>query len=144
MNKKKYYHQNINRWKAKMMFKRKVYEELLAWKKEWDGKYACLLEGARRVGKTTIAEEFARNEYDSYILIDFSNTSKEMMDIFDDISKLDRFFLRLQMEVGVELYNHVKDLPIIDYHSHLNEYEIQSNYDFKTITELWFKVDHYK
>ena len=75
-----------------MMFKRKVYEELLAWKKEWDGKYACLLEGARRVGKTTIAEEFARNEYDSYILIDFSNTSKEMMDIFEDISKLDRFF----------------------------------------------------
>lgn len=67
------------------MFKRKVYEELLAWKKEWDGKYACLLEGARRVGKTTIAEEFARNEYDSYILIDFSNVSKEMIDIFDDI-----------------------------------------------------------
>ena len=53
------------------MFKRKVYEELLTWKKEWDGKYACLLEGARRVGKTTIAEEFARNEYESYILIDF-------------------------------------------------------------------------
>ncbi len=87
-----------------MMFKRKVYEELLAWKKEWDGKYACLLEGARRVGKTTIAEEFARNEYDSYILIDFSNVSKEMIDIFDDISKLDRFFLRLQMETGVELF----------------------------------------
>lgn len=86
------------------MFKRKVYQELLAWKKEWDGKYACLLEGARRVGKTTIAEEFARNEYDSYILIDFSNVSKEMIDVFDDISKLDRFFLRLQMETGVELF----------------------------------------
>lgn len=56
----------------------------MAWKKEWDGKYACLLEGARRVGKTTIAEEFARNEYDSYILIDFSNTSKEMVNIFDE------------------------------------------------------------
>lgn len=87
-----------------MMFKRKVYDQLLEWKKEWNGKYACLLEGARRVGKTTIAEEFARNEYDSYILIDFSNTSKEILDIFDDISKLDRFFLRLQMETGVELY----------------------------------------
>lgn len=85
------------------MFKRKAYEELLKWKKEWDGKYACLLEGARRVGKTTIAEEFARNEYESYILIDFSNVSKELLDIFDDISKLDRFFLRLQMETGVEL-----------------------------------------
>ena len=77
---------------------------MLIWKKEWDGKYACLLEGARRVGKTTIAEEFARNEYDAYILIDFSNTSKEMVDIFDDISKLDRFFLRLQVKIGVEFY----------------------------------------
>ena len=69
------------------MFKRKAYEELLKWKKEWDGKYACLLEGARRVGKTTIAEEFARNEYESYILIDFSNISKELLDIFDDITQ---------------------------------------------------------
>ena len=85
------------------MFKRKVYEELLKWKKEWDGKYSCLLEGARRVGKTTIAEEFARNEYESYILIDFSNVSKELLDVFDDISKLDRFFLRLQLYTGVEL-----------------------------------------
>lgn len=85
------------------MFKRKAYEELLKWKKEWDGKYACLLEGARRVGKTTIAEEFARNEYETYILIDFSNVSKELLDVFDDISKLDRFFLRLQMYTGVEL-----------------------------------------
>lgn len=86
------------------MFKRKVYDQLLEWKRELGGRYACLLEGARRVGKTTIAEEFARNEYDSYILIDFSNTSKEMTDLFDDISKLDRFFLRLQVETGVELY----------------------------------------
>ena len=86
------------------MFKRKVYEELLQWKKEWDGKYACLLEGARRVGKTTLAEEFARNEYDTYILIDFSNVSNEIIDIFEDISKLDRFFLRLQMETGIQLF----------------------------------------
>ena len=86
------------------MFKRKVYDKLLEWKKDWDGKYACLLEGARRVGKTTVAETFARNEYDSYILIDFSNISREMIDIFDDISKLDRFFLRLQIETGVELF----------------------------------------
>lgn len=85
------------------MFKRKVYDKLVEWKNTWNGKYACLLEGARRVGKTTIAEEFARNEYESYILIDFSIASKEILDIFDDISKLDRFFLRLQMETGVEL-----------------------------------------
>ena len=85
------------------MFKRKVYDRLLEWKNEWNGKYACLLEGARRVGKTTIAEEFARNEYESYILIDFSNVSKELINIFDDISKLDLFFLRLQMETGITL-----------------------------------------
>jgi hypothetical protein len=80
-----------------------VYDELLNWKTEYNGKYACLLEGARRVGKTTIAEEFAKNEYDSYILIDFSCADKDLLDIFDDISKLDRFFLRLQMKMGVEL-----------------------------------------
>lgn len=107
MNKKGYEHQNINRRKVRVMFKRKAYEELLSWKKEWNGKYACLLEGARRVGKTTIAEEFARNEYDSYILIDFSNTGKEILDIFEDISKLDRFFLRLQIETGEK-----KEAPI--------------------------------
>lgn len=95
------------------MFKRKVYDQLLEWKNEWNGKYACLLEGARRVGKTTIAEEFARKEYESYVLIDFSNISKEMIDIFDDISKLDRFFLRLQMETGVELYER-KSVVIFD------------------------------
>ena len=95
------------------MFKRKVYDQLLAWKKEWDGKYACLLEGARRVGKTTIAEQFARNEYDSYILIDFSNVSNELLEIFDDISRLDRFFLRLQLETGVELYER-KSVIIFD------------------------------
>lgn len=94
------------------MFKRKVYDQLLEWKK-WNGKYACLLEGARRVGKTTIAEEFARHEYDSYILIDFSNISKEMIDIFADISKLDLFFLRLQMETKVELYER-KSVIIFD------------------------------
>ncbi|MCD7956217.1 MAG: AAA family ATPase [Lachnospiraceae bacterium] len=95
------------------MFKRKVYDQLLEWKKEWDGKYACLLEGARRVGKTTIAEEFARNEYESYILIDFSNCSREILDIFDDISKLDRFFLRLQVETGVQLHER-KSVIIFD------------------------------
>lgn len=94
------------------MFRRKVYDQLLEWKK-WNGKYACLLEGARRVGKTTIAEEFARNEYASYILIDFSNISKEMIDIFADISKLDLFFLRLQIETKVELYER-KSVIIFD------------------------------
>ena len=53
------------------MFKRKAYEKLLNWKRECNGTYACLLEGARRVGKSTIAENFAKNEYESYIKIDF-------------------------------------------------------------------------
>ena len=52
--------------------------------------------------------------------------------------------LLIDNEVGVELYNHVKDLPIIDYHCHLNEHEIANNSGFKTITELWLKGDHYK
>ncbi len=95
------------------MFKRKVYDKLLEWKNEWNGAYACLLEGTRRVGKTTIAEEFARNEYESYILIDFSNVSREIIDIFDDISKLDVFFLRLQMETGVTLIDR-KSVIILD------------------------------
>ena len=86
------------------MFKRKVYEELLAWKKEWDGKYACLLEGARRVGKTTIAEEFAKKEFKSYILIDFAHTSKAIIDLFDDMYDLDFFFLQLQQLMGTRLY----------------------------------------
>ena len=78
------------------MFKRKVYDKLLEWKKKYSDKYAVLLEGARRVGKSTIAEEFAKKEYQSYILIDFANTSKDILEIFEDISNLDIFFLRLQ------------------------------------------------
>ncbi len=86
------------------MFKRKAYDKLLEWKKTWSGQYACLLEGARRVGKSTIAENFAKNEYKSYILIDFAKCSKRILDCFEDISDLDLFFLRLQTETGVTLY----------------------------------------
>jgi len=68
------------------MFKRKAYDELLTWKKHYSGKYAVLLEGAKRVGKTTIACNFAEKEYESYILIDFANVSKNIIEIFDDIS----------------------------------------------------------
>ncbi len=87
-----------------MYFKRKVYDKLLEWKKQYSERYAVLLEGARRVGKSTIAENFARNEYKSYILIDFSNAKKEVIDCFDDISNLDTFFLRLQAACNVTLY----------------------------------------
>ena len=61
--------------------KRKIYNELREWKKE-NGKYALLIEGARRVGKSYIAEEFAKCEYKSYILIDFSNIHESVKDLF--------------------------------------------------------------
>jgi hypothetical protein len=85
------------------MFERKVYKELLEWKKDYCPKYACLLEGARRVGKTTIALEFAKNEFETYILVDFATISKTVLAIFEDISNLDLFFLQLQAETGVTL-----------------------------------------
>lgn len=87
-----------------MYFKRKAYDKLLEWKKNYSSDYAVLLEGARRVGKSTIAENFGRNEYKSYILIDFSKAANNIIDCFDDIGNLDMFFLRLQAETGVTLY----------------------------------------
>lgn len=87
------------------MFKRKVYNDLLNWKEKYSGKYAALLEGARRVGKSTIALEFAKNEYKSYIMIDFGQVGNNIKDLFLDISNLDLFFLRLQAEFGISLTN---------------------------------------
>ena len=75
-----------------MYFNRKAYAKLLEWKKLYSEKYAVLLEGARRVGKSTIAETFARNEYRSYILIDFSKTTSNILECFDDIGNLNIFF----------------------------------------------------
>ncbi|MDY2730336.1 MAG: AAA family ATPase [Clostridium sp.] len=89
-----------------MYFKRKAYKELLNWKEKYADRYAVLLEGARRVGKSTISEQFAINEYKSYILIDFSNVSSEIIECFDDINNLDMFFLRLQAITGIDLYPH--------------------------------------
>ena len=85
------------------MFQRKVYQKLLIWKEKYASKQACLLEGARQVGKTTIAEHFAQNEYKSYIKIDFANTTEEILDIFSNTAKLDLLFLRLQTETGIKL-----------------------------------------
>jgi hypothetical protein len=89
-----------------MYFKRKAYDRLVEWKENYADKYAVLLEGARRVGKSTIAEQFASNEYKSYILIDFSKASDDMKACFDDISDLKFFFLRLQALSGIDLYEH--------------------------------------
>ena len=89
---------------AETVFKRKLYDEILEWKKNRSDKYALLIKGARRVGKSTIAEEFAKNEFRSYILIDFAHTSKAILELFDDTYHLDFFFLQLQQLTGVRLY----------------------------------------
>ena len=86
------------------MFKRKATEKLMVWKEKYSSKYAVLLEGARRVGKSTIAESFAKENYKSYISIDFSNVTEEVLRIFDDISNLDVFFLQLQSVTSTKLY----------------------------------------
>ena len=96
-----------------MTFKRKIYDKLLEWKKNSDGKTALLVEGARRIGKSTIVEEFAKNEYESYILIDFTKASKEVLNLFDDISDLNYIFLRLQLIYHKELQER-KSLIIFD------------------------------
>ena len=85
------------------MFKRKIYEKIKEWKRESNGKTALLIEGARRVGKSTIVEEFAKMEYDSYILIDFSVASAQIRELFDDMSDLNYFFLQLQLQYKVDL-----------------------------------------
>lgn len=85
-------------------YKRKLYNAMLKWKSERNGDTALLIQGARRVGKSTIAEEFARNEYKSYILIDFSKVSKEVSDLFNDISDLNYLFIRLQFIYQIPLY----------------------------------------
>jgi len=86
------------------MFQRKIYNKLLEWKQESAGKTALLIEGARRVGKSTVVEAFAKETYKSYILIDFSKASKEVRELFDDISDLDYIFLRLQLIYKTDLY----------------------------------------
>ena len=95
------------------MFKRKIYDKLLEWKTESDGRTALLIEGARRVGKSTVVEEFAKNEYESYILIDFSRASKAVKELFEDISDLDYLFLQLQLQYKVDLHER-RSLIIFD------------------------------
>ena len=85
------------------MFRRKIYDTLLEWKKESNGRTALLIEGARRVGKSTIVEEFARNEYESYILIDFAVAPKAVRGLFEDVSDLNYLFLQLQLHFRTDL-----------------------------------------
>ena len=90
---------------AKIIFKRKFYDKLLTWKNESKGSTAALVEGARRIGKSTLCEEFAKNEYKSYIIIDFALAKKKIKDLFyNHLNDLDTFFMLLQTTFGVSLY----------------------------------------
>ena len=80
----------------KFTFKRKIYANMLEWKSESKGRTALLIEGARRIGKSTIVEKFAQREYETYILIDFNKASEEVKSLFNDLMDLDFIFLRLQ------------------------------------------------
>jgi len=88
----------------KSVFARKIYREILEWKENRSDKYALLVKGARRVGKSTIVEEFAKKEFKSYIMIDFAHASKDIKDLFEDTYDLDFFFLQLQQLSGTKLY----------------------------------------
>ena len=88
-----------------MLFKRKIYNKFLAWKHETNGKKALLVEGARRIGKSTIVEEFAKNEYKSYILIDFAKASEDVKSYFKVyLDDLDTLYMLLSIQYGVKLY----------------------------------------
>ena len=87
-----------------MILKRKIYKKLLEWKNECQGKKAILIEGARRIGKSTICEEFGKNEYESYLLIDFAKKDKEVEMYFERyLNDLDTFFMLLQTHFGTKL-----------------------------------------
>lgn len=89
-----------------MVLKRKIYDKLLLWKKECNGKKAILVEGARRIGKSTICEEFGKKEYKSYILIDFAVCPEEVKDYFNRyIDDLDTFFMLISTAYGIKLFN---------------------------------------
>ena len=88
-----------------MIFKRKIYDKLLEWKKTSRGEKALLIEGARRIGKSTIAEEFGKKEYKSYIIVDFNDASNVVFDAFNKyLNDLDTFFMILSTEYSKQLY----------------------------------------
>ena len=95
------------------VFKRKIYDRLLEWKQRSEGRSALLVQGARRIGKSTIVEEFARNEYSSYLAIDFNKASNAVKSLFDDLMDLDFLFLQLQTIYNVSLEKR-KSLVIFD------------------------------
>lgn len=95
----------------KMIFKRKLYDEMQKWKQDSKGSTALLIKGARRVGKSTLAQTFAEQEYKSYVAIDFASCRMEIRELFDDVSDLDYLFMRMQVLLGIEL--HERDSVIV-------------------------------
>ena len=94
--------------------KRKIYDQMLNWKKKSASRTALMIDGARRVGKSYIAEEFGKNEYKSYLLIDFSRVGDDVKDVFrQELSNLNEFFMILSEYFGVKLYEH-ESLIIFD------------------------------
>ena len=88
-----------------VLFKRKIYQKLIDWKNNAAGEKALMIEGARRIGKSTIVEEFAKNEYKSYLLIDFNDASDAVKNAFSlYLNDLDTFFMILSVEYNVQLY----------------------------------------
>ncbi len=95
------------------MFKRKIYDKMLEWKRSSNGRTALLVEGARRVGKSTVVRAFAEAEYESHILIDFAFASRSIKELFDDMSDLNYFFLQLQLQLNTTLHKR-KSVIIFD------------------------------
>lgn len=88
-----------------MLFKRKIYDKLLEWKSKSNGSKAILIEGARRIGKSTVAEEFGKQNYKSYVVIDFSKASPSIKDGFNNfLNDLDSLFMMISLEYDVTLY----------------------------------------
>ena len=87
-----------------MVFKRKIYSKILEWKNSSKGSTALLIEGARRIGKSTIVKEFGKNEYKTCLIINFADVSKDIVKLFDDVSDLNYLFLQLQLKTKVDLY----------------------------------------
>ncbi len=88
-----------------MEIQRDIYDRIVDWKIHTEGQKALMIEGARRIGKSTVAEEIGRREYQSYILIDFNKASKKVRDAFSDINDLDVFFQTIMLEYNKKLYN---------------------------------------
>lgn len=96
-----------------MELKRKIYDQLAEWKGKYSDKHALLVEGARRIGKSTACKRFAEENYKSYIIIDFAKANKKIKDNFDNLDNLDIFFQNLSLLYNTRLYRN-ESLIIFD------------------------------